>query len=153
MDRVGPPVDRDVVSGAALLVVAAVYLLGSRGLPAAADAAEPGPAAFPRLLGAALAGLAVVILARGLRRISRRTAESPGRLPLRPLLLMGATVLYVVSFDRLGFVPSTLSYSWIVTVVFRSRRGWHWLLVPALTTAFAYAFFARGLGVLLPGVE
>jgi hypothetical protein len=133
---------RDVASGSVLAVLAVVYFLGARALPSGQG--EPGPVFLPYLLSAILLGLALVIIARGIRK--RQSVD--GAL-VRPAGLIVLTILYAFSFTPIGFLVSTLLYAAGVVLLLR-QRGWRLLVIPVATTAFIYAAFVLGLGVALP---
>lgn len=94
------------------LVVAALLLVGSAGLPP--PRFEPlGSAALPRILAGLLILFAGIILVGAWRR--RETPDAEGEAPpsaLRGLGAFGALVLYVAALDRLGvpFVPATVAF-------------------------------------------
>ena len=133
---------RDVASGAVLVLIAFVYFSGARALPIGQG--EPGPRFFPYLLAAVLLGLAVTIIVRGFR--NQRTMAGSVR---RPAGLIVLTVLYAAAFTPAGFLVSTLAYTASV-VLLLGHRGWLALVIPFATTAFLYAAFVVGLGVVLP---
>jgi len=133
---------RDVASGSVLVVLAVVYFLGARAFPSGQG--EPGPVFFPTLLSAILLGLALVIIARSFRK--RRSLDGAW---VRPASLIVLTILYALSFAPIGFLLSTLLYTAGV-VLLLGKRGWRALVIPLATTAFIYAAFVLGLGVVLP---
>ena len=105
---------------------------------------EPGPRFFPYLLAGTLLLLGIGVVVRGLRE--RRKID--GGLA-RPAGLIALTVLYVVAFTPVGFLVSTLLFTSSV-VLLLGERGWRAITIPLATTAFMYAAFVAGLGVVLP---
>ncbi len=133
-----------------------------------ASQAEPGPAFLPRILSAALLLLGFVTLVAGIR--SKRTEgdrtgetvtlpgpelqpeSEPGLDPDidRVWAAVGVTFMYVWLFEPLGFVLSTLAYTFGVTVLFRRDHSKLLFVVPLLCTLAIYLFFRVGLGARLP---
>ena len=132
--------NRDSVSGAALLLLSGAYFFAARGLPSARD--EPGPVFFPTLLSGVLLVLALVILVRGWR-------SSAGEARRRSWRVIGVTVVYAVVFSSIGFATATVVYIGAVALVL-GRRGWRVLALSAATTVSIYLVFGLGLGVPLP---
>ena len=148
-------VHRDIVSGGALLGVSVAYFLGTLGMPAGQG--EPGPAFLPVVLSAALFVLGFVTLvggARATRTVRVRTDENdtrPAPEARKAWAAVGLTFVYVWLFSPLGFVLSTLAYTFGVTVLFRRDQPRLLFLVPPLCTLAIYLFFRVGLGARLPG--
>lgn len=134
----------DVLSGSALLLLAATYFVAARELPEGRD--EPGPAFFPLLLSIVLAILALALLIEGLRASRFERLHDLGR----PLLAIGLSALYVAAFEKLGFILSTWLYSLAVTSMFRRDRRLLLLTVPTLSTVAIYLLFEIGLGLRFP---
>jgi hypothetical protein len=148
-------VQRDLGSGGLLLALSAVYYLGTRNL--AVGRGEPGPAFFPILLSAALFIIGLAILVNGVR-------STPGPAPRakgedqeqreggveKVWAAVAITVLYVWLFVPLGFVLSTLAYTFGVTFLFRGDQPRLLFTVPPLCTLVIYLFFRVGLGARLP---
>jgi hypothetical protein len=131
---------RDRLSGAVLLTLAIIYFVAARGLPQGQD--EPGPAFFPMMLAVALGLVSLVIVVRP----ERTTIDLP---PLNPsLLVIVATIAYIVAFAELGYWASTLSYTFAMVAVSSKRRDWRWLTIPLVTSVLVYGLF--GLGLRLP---
>lgn len=99
----------DVLVGAALLALSLAILVHIRTLPNI-PGQNIGPAAFPGLLAALLAGCAIALLARGWR--ARRTGpwiaraawtRSPPQL-IHVALTIGGLVFCALFFEQLGFI-------------------------------------------------
>lgn len=134
---------RDRIAGGLLVAVSIAYFLAGRGLPEGRE--EPGPAFFPTLLAAALGVVALVIL---LRPRATKTDLPPLN---KSLVVIVATIAYIVAFVHLGYWTSTLSYTFVMVVVASPRRDWRWLTIPVMTSLLVYGLFVEGLGLpLLP---
>ena len=151
----------EVISGGTLIAVSAAYFVGTMGLPDGQG--EPGPAFLPRVLAVALCALGVAILVGGVRSdstVGASTADLPtasGPFESEPGLgdtkvwaAVAGTFLYVGLFDPLGFVLSTLAYTFGLTVLTGRAGSRLRFVVPPLCTLGLYLFFRIGLGVRLP---
>ncbi len=132
--------NRDGVSGAALLLLSVLYFVAARELPSGRG--EPGPVFFPTLLSGVLLVLALVLIVRGRR-------SNDGKARPRSLWVIGVTVLYALGFSSIGFAVATVLYSGAVALVL-GRRGWGVLVFSVAATTFIYSIFGLGLGVPLP---
>ncbi len=118
---------------------------------------EPGPGFLPTVLSAALFILGSVILFGGVRSTLRarvragEIAMGPVREAKKAWAAVGLTLVYVWLFDPLGFVLSTLAYTFGVTALFRRNQPRLLVLVPPLCTLASYLFFRVGLGARRPG--
>ncbi|SJN14584.1 Tricarboxylate transport protein TctB [Halomonas citrativorans] len=63
------------------------------------------------------------------------------------IILMTA---YAISFERIGYLPSTLATFVIGMLLLRERRPLQFLLVPAVIVACVYFGFTHLLDVYLP---
>jgi putative tricarboxylic transport membrane protein len=146
-------VRRDVSIGVALLVLAAVTLLGVRGLPITHKGTGFGPGAFPLIIGIGLVllGLAQIIKPLFSRNGSASMQKEGGKTQRKPLLILLATALYIGLIGRLGFVVSTIMFLFITTRIVGEKS---YLVSAAYAGAFAclcYLFFNVWLRVALPG--
>lgn len=148
-------VQRDVGSGGLLLALSAAYYLGTRNL--AVGRGEPGPAFFPMLLSAALFVVGLAILVNGVRTTQRSAVRANGEDQEKRgggvgkvWAAVALTFLYVWLFVPLGFVLSTLAYTFGVTFLFRGDQPRLLFTVPPLCTLVIYLFFRVGLGARLP---
>ena len=143
--------------GPSLTLLALVWLwLVYAYIPGARAEGEPGPRAFPILLGVVLAGLGVATttLARASarRQSAASTTPSPTR---REARLAGGTfgllILYAFLLDHVGFVIATPLVIALATAgLLRMRR---WVLVGSLAIGFTlgcWVIFDAVLGSPLP---
>jgi len=143
-------VPADAASGGVLLAVAVGYGVAAMRIPA--QEGEPGPGFLPLGLAVLLGALSVWIVWSGFRGASppgAAVSDGGARWTSGPWLASLATVLYVLLFQPLGFVLSTLAYSGAVTGLFTSDRKLR-ALVPVFVTLALYLFFRVALGVRLP---
>ncbi len=140
-------IHRDIVSGAALFVVALVYYTGTRNLPAGQG--EPGPAFFPIILAIVLGGAGLSILFQGIKKTAEKKQE-PRYGFWKSGLTVVLTAVYVAVFQALGFAVSTWLYTFSVTMMFQRGRWLLLVVVPLVSTTLIYLLFRIGLGVRLP---
>jgi putative tricarboxylic transport membrane protein len=133
---------RAAASAAALALVALVGLAGAGRLEVG-GVTRPGPGFFPLLLSLALLVVSGVLFGSAARgrdappgpAVEDGTAE-PAR--WRLVATMGALVVYVALFERVGFVTATTG---LLAFLFGALARYRWPV--ALGTALAVAFAAR----------
>jgi putative tricarboxylic transport membrane protein len=131
-------------SAVALALVALVGLVGAARLDVG-GVRQPGPGFFPLLLSAGLLVVSGVLFAGALRPHDRGPAapaeagaEAADR--WRRAVTLGALILYVLLFERLGFVMVTTGF---LAFLFGALARYRWPV--ALGTALAIALAARVL--------
>lgn len=140
-----------LAAGAALMILALLYLAGARSFPKTEG--EPGPGFWPSILGLVLLFLAAALMweARGaLRRPGPVDGQREGSGTLRALLVGGASAAYVALLYRVGFVVGTGLYAACLAAIFKPRRPLRWLGVAGATTLAIHLLFEVALGVRLP---
>jgi hypothetical protein len=140
---------REAASAAALALVALVGLVGAVRLDVGA-LTRPGPGFFPLLLSIALLTVSGVLFAGAAR--GQPTAPDSGDEGARWRLAatLGALILYVALFERVGFVTATTG---LLAFLFAALARYRWPIAvgTALTIAFAArVVFDRWLSVRLP---
>lgn len=142
--------------GPCLLVLAVAWLwLVYAYIPGARQATEPGPRAFPILLGVALLLLGGLITASAYFPRPTAARDETGRGSAREVLIAGGTfvllLLYAFLLDKLGFLIATpVIVVLAMAGILRMRR---WLLTAALAfglTATCWMFFVWLLKAPLP---
>jgi putative tricarboxylic transport membrane protein len=143
----------DAVVGAGCVGAGALIFAGTLGYPSL-DAGHPGPALFPRLLAGLMAGLGVLLAARGLRERDASDAldwrglhRSPGF--VNAICVLVGVLAYILLVERTGFLlMSTVlvgGLMWRLGV--RPLRA---LAVAAVLALAVHALFAKVLRVPLP---
>jgi putative tricarboxylic transport membrane protein len=142
----------DAVWGALLLALALAVLWNVQGFPRI-PGQNIGPGAFPGLLAIILAGCAVFLIVRGLRKGAARGSlgqwlRSPGHV-VNFLLTVGVLVFYIVAADTLGFI---ITAALILLALFLKLGVKPKLAFPvAIVTVFAiHLIFYKLLRVSLP---
>jgi hypothetical protein len=137
-------------AGAVGLVCAIIYLLEGRNLPFGRMNA-PGPGVFPLFVGVIFAVVSAWVIADALlTRSPGRTSFPKGRDLRRLLTVFGAFCVYVVLFNVVGFLVSTVALAIVFT---RAVGEISWLKAAAwsvLVTGLVWGAFVVLLGVRLP---
>ena len=147
---------RDLVCSAVLFLVAAVYFLAAGRLGATALSDAVGPAGLPRVYGAALGVLAIIIGAGALLR-RRLTGDDEAREESRTLLRLSRAAVtlalgaaYLAIVDIIGY-PFAIAALIAATALYQGERAsWRIALVAVAGAAMLYVLFELVLGVSLP---
>ena len=137
---------RDFWSGVMFVTFGGAGMWLARAFPYG-TAARMGPAYFPTVVGALLAGFGLFIAARGLAV----DGESVGRFHFRPLMMILASlVLFGLLLERIGFVSAVF-----ILVVLSSMGGheirWRETLLVASALAFGTVLlFVYALKLQIP---
>lgn len=139
----------DLLTGVALLTLAAIYYAQSLHIVRGFASDRLGPAFFPRLLAGTLTVLAIILIVR-----AGSGRSDPAPLPqtrtAQLASLIGLLVAYAVLMPHVGFLIATPVLLGAV-VWLLGLRAWGALVGTALgMTAALYFLFGRALHVLLP---
>jgi putative tricarboxylic transport membrane protein len=145
----------DLVSGA-ILIAAALFVIGLTLKFPDFPGQNYGPAVFPRLLAVLLILCGVLLAIRGFaaRRAGEPLADVPSwaRDPanvVSALLVLGAALAYILVLDAVGFVPLTIVVLLVLFLWFKVRVPV--AVLTALVAAFGVNwFFATLMRVPLP---
>lgn len=144
----------DAVFGAVLLALAAGILLLARGFPAM-PGQDYGPALFPSLMAAGFGLCGLVLLVRGVPRLAAEGAfhvagwEGGWRRLGDVGLIVGGLVLWMLVWDRAGFLLGATLYAGALMVRFRGRPLSSFVIALALALVIDWGF-RRLLLVPLP---
>jgi putative tricarboxylic transport membrane protein len=140
------------------VILAGLYLYATEQIPVVLLDDPLGPKAFPRLLGAALLGIAIMLLWESFDKKKVRAAipaegsERPAG--WRHYRVVGAltiwTSLYVALFEWAGYALSTSIYLLVLTACFNRGRWLSNVLTAVLFSFVSYGVFTRLLAVSLP---
>jgi putative tricarboxylic transport membrane protein len=133
----------------AWLALVYAYIPGSR------DEGEPGPRAFPIVLGASLLGIGVLMTVSALSRRGKAAADQEKPATLREAIIVGGTfgllVLYAFLMEKAGFLISTPVVVLLMMYGILRMRNWLFMLLMASgITAFCWLFFVYVLGTPMP---
>ncbi len=145
----------DRVIFACILLLAGVYFWATAQIPSLELGDPLGPKAFPRMLGIGLLISAAMLLAEILRdRRKRKTATPPAAWRWDPhqwivIAIAAWTALYILAFEWLGYMLSTVIYLLVLTSWFNRGRHLMNVLTCVLFVIISYVAFNKVLGVNL----
>jgi hypothetical protein len=141
----------DRCSGVVILVVALAIVGGSLTLRLGGPR-NPGPGAYPLLLGVLIALLAAALAVRQHRQgfslaLPRRILHAEGAVAARFLLLL---FMYIAALEWLGFALATFVFLGLMSIVVERQGVVISVLYAAAVTGLTYWAFVRALKVNLP---
>lgn len=143
--------------GPCITLLALIWLwLAYTYIPGARGEGEPGPRAFPIVLGATLLGLGLIISFSAWLHKTRKPPAVPVKaVSSRETGIVAATflllVLYAFVMDKLGFLIATPLAILLAMRVLLAMREWRFMLLFAAgVTATCWLFFVKLLETPLP---
>lgn len=107
------------------------------------------PYLFPLIISFILLILSISIIMQGLKDESEKKEKS--KIDIKSLLIFGLVcILYLLVFNFLGFVLSTIILLVLLMMLLGERRWWFILLVSVISSLVIYLLFAKYLSVMLP---
>ena len=107
------------------------------------------PYLFPLIISFFLLILSISIIMQGLKDESEKKEKS--KIDIKSLLIFGIVcILYLLVFNFLGFVLSTIILLVLLMMLLGERRWWFILLVSVISSLIIYLLFAKYLSVMLP---
>ena len=107
------------------------------------------PYLFPLIISFFLLILSISIITQGLKDESEKKEKS--KIDIKSLLIFGLIcILYLLVFNFLGFVLSTIILLVLLMMLLGERRWWFILLVSVISSLISYLLFAKYLSVMLP---
>ena len=107
------------------------------------------PYLFPLIISFYLLILSIAIITQGLKDESEKKEKS--KIDIKSLLIFGLVcILYLLVFNFLGFVISTIILLVLLMMLLGERRWWFILLVSVISSLIIYLLFAKYLSVMLP---
>lgn len=125
-------------------------------VPSSGAGSQAGPDFLPWIAIIGIALLSVGLLIRGVRtpvQVSEKSSAEGSKISYATVVLVLFIILmiaYAISFERIGYLPSTLATFVIGMLLLRERRPLQFLLVPAVIVACVYFGFTHLLDVYLP---
>jgi putative tricarboxylic transport membrane protein len=134
----------------AMLGVFVLYL--SKQLPEFADKNTTGPAFFPTLLVVLLFGLLVLLIGITLKDETDRSIKLLTKEAKMSYSIMGMVLIYLLVFNYLGFLVSTLIFLFtVMTYLSPKRNHLKTSVIALLSTLLVYIVFKVILLVPIPG--
>ena len=148
----------DIITGTGAIAFAGFVIGMSFGFPASRGA-DFGPALFPRVIAAILILLGTAVLLQS-RKGRMQAQDGEARVPedqhpltsagLRNVIItVAVTVVYIVVVEKLGFIPTTAVFLFVLMKMFGLSLG-RSLLFSCLCTGFVFVLFSMVLRVVLP---
>ncbi|MDO8419231.1 MAG: tripartite tricarboxylate transporter TctB family protein [Rubrivivax sp.] len=131
------------------LALVYTYIPGSR------NEGEPGPRAFPIVLGASLLGIGILMAVSALAKGGKAAADKEKSVTRREAIVVGATfgllMLYAFLMEKTGFLISTPIVVLLMMYGILRMRNWLFMLLMAAgITTFCWLFFVLVLGAPMP---
>lgn len=112
---------------------------------------SPGPGFIPRIAGIMAMIISAILLFLDIRKLaSGKTYEETESIafPLRPILFILSFVFYAIVFKPLGYVISTIIFTFILCMIMRDK--WWLSLIISISTGIAFYVIFSLLAVPLP---
>ena len=147
--------NKDVVSGSVLLLVAAGYYWATLQIADSSLSDEVGAQGLPRILAFLLAGLALLILVRGVlvspkRLATSDTDEDPDASPRRALGFLAIAAGYVLVSPLVGYGPALAFLIAAVAIYEGVKPSWRTAAIAIGGAAVFWLLFVQLLGVEQP---
>jgi Tripartite tricarboxylate transporter TctB family. len=147
---------KDIVSGAFLLLIAAVLYTATFNIRTFMETAY-GATFVPRLVAIVIAVLSLILLIQGIQKARRSEgeegAETVPKSGRHVILTFGLIIGYILVLDKLGFILSTAIYSTLQMYVlsdFNRRKIVLYLIISTIASVTLYLVFKKLLYVMLP---
>ena len=147
---------KDALSGIVLLVVAVAYYWATLQIPESSLSDEVGAQGLPRILGVLLAGLALLILIRGILMSRKRlvaevdAGEDPDASPRRALGFLAIAAGYVIVSPLVGYGPALALLIAAVAVYEGAKPSWRTAVIAIGGAVVFWLLFVQLLGVEQP---
>jgi len=148
----------DIITGAGAIAFA-VFVIGMSFRFPASRGADFGPALFPRVIAGTLIVLGTVLLLQSRKPIIQAEGDNApvledqytlSSIGLRNIIItVAATVVYIVVVGKLGFIPTTVVFLFVLMKAYGLSLA-RSLLFSCLSTGFVFALFSMVLRVVLP---
>jgi putative tricarboxylic transport membrane protein len=140
----------DRYTGLIFLLIGAGFMFESFRISKSAYGSDVGPNVFPFLLGLILVLLSIKLLLETLR-YNTFQAKKRALQYKKFFVILGATVLYALLLEKLGYVITTFLF---LVVSFQTMEKGHWLKTILISGSFSYGIYFVYVKILqgtLPG--
>lgn len=144
----------DRFGSVAFALVGALFVAESRKIATSAYGSEVGPNLFPLALGLLLILLSLRLLWETYAKQPQGAVQAP-EVPLqnkRFLVMLAATVLYVLLLEEIGYVITTFLFLTVTFRVMGSASLWKSALIALCFSAGVYGIYVYVLKGTLPGL-
>lgn len=142
--------------GPVIVLVAAVWLaLSYLYIPGSQNEGEPGPRAFPVVLGVSLLGLGILMSVTAVARRGKADVIAEVPVTRREVTVVASTfgvlMLYAFLMDKAGFLVSTPIAILLMMYGILGMRNWLLMLSMAVgVTGVCWLLFVKVLGATMP---
>ncbi|GED27173.1 hypothetical protein BAG01nite_32750 [Brevibacillus agri] len=137
----------------AFALVGAFFITESQHISTSAYGSQVGPNMFPFGLGILLVLLSLRLFWETFQAKNRAVAEAPEKLLYKRFLLMlVATVLYVLLLEPIGYVIATALFLYVTFLVMGSKSQLQSAVVSLLFSVGVYVVYVQLLKGTLPGL-
>ncbi|MCL4369516.1 MAG: tripartite tricarboxylate transporter TctB family protein [Chloroflexi bacterium] len=137
----------ELLVGAVFLSTAVVAFVLAGSFQSAANAADPGPAMYPRLMATLMGLCALAVMVRALRSPYKPVEGGRWQLALVSLVIAAA---YLLLFEPLGYIVSTAALILVMLLLGGVRNLIQLTAVPVVYVASTYFLFSSVLMLKLP---
>ncbi len=137
----------ELLVGALFLTAAAMAFVLAGNLQSTTNAADPGPAAYPRLMATLMGLCALTVMVQAVR--SPFTPVGGGKWMLA-LVTFAIAVVYLLLFEPLGYLISTAALIVVMLLLGGVRNLVQLVAVPVAYVATTYYLFSSVLMLQLP---
>ncbi|MCZ2135069.1 MAG: tripartite tricarboxylate transporter TctB family protein [Burkholderiales bacterium] len=137
--------NKDLLAGLMFIVIGVVFLVGAYNYQMG-TAARMGPGYFPRILGAAMAALGVVVAAIGLKNQAQWAATEGIGWSWKPVfILTAAVVLFGFALPLAGMVIAIALLTMISGIAAHDKNFRELAIITVIMCLFCAAVFVWGL--------
>jgi len=137
--------NKDLLAGLMFIVIGVVFLVGAYNYQMG-TAARMGPGYFPRILGAAMAALGVVVAAIGLKNQAQWAATEGIGWSWKPVIILtAAVVLFGFALPLAGMVIAIALLTMISGIAAHDKNFRELAIITVIMCLFCAAVFVWGL--------
>jgi len=114
--------NKEVLIAGCLFAANTVFFVEALKLLPPFEHGEPGPAFYPLVLSVIMYMASIKIMLTGLKNKTKIVFNLKDFAVIRPLLMAGATGLFILVFETMGYWISTLLYTFAVAFIFEFGR-------------------------------
>ncbi|MEL7564573.1 MAG: tripartite tricarboxylate transporter TctB family protein [Dehalobacterium sp.] len=142
---------RDVIGGGVLVLFSIWFYLTAQAIPTGNITGMP-PSFFPSFLAVCLGVCSAFLLGKGIKDVlqGKKTVVSQTKDQKTVLILLGLLILYVVLFNIIGFIATTIIYLTCVMLLLKAGKLLKSVLISVVVTLVVYFIFGNLFNIPLP---
>ena len=147
---------KDVIAGAVLLLISAIYFSGSFFKTSLIMKAKYGPGFMPKIYAVLLACLSIALIISGWKTAKTNTAkEETEEADVKSLIAVVLTIVflavYLILIEIIGFLAASAVYLFAQAWLLAKKKNYLVLtLFSVITALLIYLLFVKVLGLTLP---